>query len=145
MVMYPLISLMVIDIIFLMRWRYIITKEFTIQVFNKYFPTNERCIDHLMQIRYGKIIECPKCKKVGKFSKLTGKPAYSCSWCAHHIHPMVGTPFEKSRTSLQKWFYAIYLFTTTRHGVSARELQRQLGVTLKTAWRIGHQIRKYMA
>jgi len=57
---------------------------------------------------------------------------------------MVGTPFEKSRTPLQKWFYAMYLFTTTRHGVPAKELQRQLGVTYKCAWRMGHEIRKYM-
>jgi len=57
---------------------------------------------------------------------------------------MVGTPFEKSHTPLQKWFYAIYLFTTSKHGVPAKELQRQLGVTYKTAWRMGHEIRKYM-
>ena len=58
---------------------------------------------------------------------------------------MVGTPFAKSRTPLQKWFYAMYLFTTTRHGVAAKELQRQLGVTYKCAWRLGHELRKYMA
>jgi transposase-like protein len=57
---------------------------------------------------------------------------------------MAGTPFEKSRTPLRKWFYAMYLFTTSRHGVPAKELQRQLGVTYKTAWRMGHEIRKYM-
>jgi transposase-like protein len=57
---------------------------------------------------------------------------------------MQGTPFENTRTPLQKWFYAMYLFTTTRHGVPAKELQRQLGVTYKTAWRMGHEIRKYM-
>jgi hypothetical protein len=57
---------------------------------------------------------------------------------------MAGTPFEKSRTSLRKWFYAMYLFTTSRHGVPAKELQRQLGVTYKCAWRMGHEIRKYM-
>ena len=54
-------------------------------------------------------------------------------------------PFAKSRTPLQKWFYAMYMFTTTRHGVAAKELQRQLGVTYKTAWRMGHELRKYMA
>ena len=65
--------------------------------------------------------------------------------CGHHIHPMAGTPFERSRTPLQKWFYAMYLFTTSRHGVPAKELQRQLGVTYKCAWRMGHEIRKYMS
>ena len=58
---------------------------------------------------------------------------------------MVGTPFHKSHTPLQKWFYAMYLFTTTRHGVPAKELQRQLAVNYKTAWRMGHEIRKYLA
>jgi len=58
---------------------------------------------------------------------------------------MVGTPFHKSHTPLQKWFYAMYLFCTSRHGVPAKELQRQLSVTYKTAWRMGHEIRKYMA
>jgi hypothetical protein len=58
---------------------------------------------------------------------------------------MVGTPFERSHTPLQKWFYAMYLFTTSRHGVPAKELQRQLSVTYKTAWRMGHEIRKHMA
>ena len=52
---------------------------------------------------------------------------------------------ERSRTPLQKWFYAIYLFSTSRHGVAAKELQRQLGVTYKTAWRMAHEIRKHMA
>ena len=57
----------------------------------------------------------------------------------------MNTPFAKTRTPLQLWFYAIYLFTTSRHGVSAKELERQLGVTYKTAWRMGHEIRKHMA
>lgn len=58
---------------------------------------------------------------------------------------MVGSIFEKSRTPLQLWFYAIFLFTTSRHGVSGKELQRQLGVTYKTAHRMGTLIRKHMA
>jgi hypothetical protein len=58
---------------------------------------------------------------------------------------MAGTPFERSRTPLQKWYYAMFLFTSTGNGVPATELQRALGVTYKCAWRIGHEIRKYMA
>lgn len=97
-----------------------------------------------MALRYGESLDCPKCSKHGKFSRIKKMPAFQCAWCGHHIHPMSGTPFAKSRTSLQKWFYAMYLFTTTRHGVPAKELQRQLGVTYKCAWRIGTEIRKYM-
>ncbi len=120
------------------------SKQFTIKDFFKQFPDDDACLDHLMTVRYGKTLECPKCHKTGPFSRLSKVPAYSCPWCGHHIHPMQGTPFERTHTPLQKWFYAMYLFTTTRNGVSAKELQRQLGVTYKTAWRIGHEIRKYM-
>ncbi len=120
------------------------TKTFTITDFFARFPTDEACLDHLMATRYGEKVVCPKCGKEGRFARLKKLPAYSCPSCGHHIHPMAGTPFERSRTPLQKWFYAMYLFTTTRNGVAAKELQRQLGVTYKCAWRIGHEIRKYM-
>ena len=117
----------------------------TVTEFFRQFPTDDACLEHLWQVRFGDEVECPKCGKVGKFYRLSKAPAYSCPRCGHHIHPMVGTPFAKSHTPLQKWFYAMYLFTTTRHGVAAKELQRQLGVTYKCAWRMGHEIRKYMA
>lgn len=119
-------------------------KFFTVQDFFKRFPDDESCLQHLMITRYGQELACPKCHKHGKFSKIKKLPAYQCAWCGHHIHPMVGTPFERSTTPLQKWFYAMYLFTTSRHGVPAKELQRQLSVTYKTAWRMGHEIRKYL-
>ena len=74
-----------------------------------------------------------------------GRAGLLVPWCGHHLHPTVGTPFEQTRTPLQLWFYAIHLFTTTRHGVSAKELERQLGVTYKTAWRMAGLIRQHMA
>ena len=120
-------------------------KMFTVLDFYKRFSNDDACLDHLMKLRHGNPLDCPKCDRNAKFYKLSKEPAYSCEWCGHHIHPMVGTSFEGSRTPLQKWFYAMYLFTTSRHGVPAKELQRQLGVTYKTAWRMGHEIRKYMA
>lgn len=98
-----------------------------------------------MKLRFGETLACPKCGKTGRFARIRKLPAYACPWCGHHIHPMVGTPFAKSHTPLTKWFHAMYLFTASRHGVPAKELQRQLGVTYKTAWRMGHEIRKYMA
>ena len=116
---------------------------FNIQDFFRRFPDDGACLDHLFRLKYGIEPACPKCGEIGAFHRLKKMPAYTCN-CGHHIHPMVGTPFEKSRTSLQKWFYAMYLFTTTRHGVPAKELQRQLGVTYKTAFRMAHKIREYM-
>lgn len=120
-------------------------KPMTVGEFFKLFPDDASCLNHLMLARWGLEIECPKCWKKGRFAKLAKVPAYSCPSCGHHVHPMVGTPFENSSTPLQKWFYAMYLFTTSRHGVPAKELQRQLGVTYKTAWRMAHLIRMYMA
>ena len=117
----------------------------TVQDFFKQFPDDDTCLDYLMKLRHGEVIECPKCGKEGRFARIKKMPAYSCPWCGHHIHPMVGTPFHKSRTPLQKWFYAMYLFTSTRHGVPTKELQRQLGVTYKTAFRMAHKIREYMS
>ena len=118
--------------------------DFTITDFFDRFPNDDKCLDHLWLIRFGGDYKCPKCALLGKFHRVRKRPVYECQ-CGHQISPMMGTPFAKSRTSLRKWFYAMYLFTTSRHGVPAKELQRQLGVTYKCAWRMGHEIRKYMS
>jgi len=119
-------------------------KTQTIQQFFKQFPDDDTCLNHIMDVRYGMHNQCPKCEQETNWSRVRSQRAFACQWCGHHLYPCVGTPFEKSRTSLQLWFYAIYLFTKTRSGVSAKELERQLGVTYKCAWRMGHQIRKHM-
>jgi len=117
----------------------------TVREFFKKFPDDETCLRHVMDIRYGREHTCQKCGKVAKFYKLKNRNAFSCEWCGNHVYPCSGTLFEGSRTPLQLWFYAIYLFSTSRHGVPAKELERQLGVTYKAAWRMGHEIRKHMA
>jgi transposase len=118
-------------------------KSWTIKQFMETYPDDDACLAHLFETRYGKEPICPKCGQIGTFHKLRKLPAYTCN-CGHHIHPMAGTPFERSRTPLKTWFYVMFLFCATRNGLSAKEIQRQIGVTYKTAWRIGHEIRKYM-
>lgn len=118
-------------------------KAMNIQDFFKQFPNDDACLSHLFLTRFGSEYACDRCGVVGGFKRLSKMPAYTCN-CGNHIHPMAGTPFERSRTPLQKWYYAMFLFTTTRNGVSAKEIQRQLGVTYKCAWRIAHKIREYM-
>lgn len=120
-------------------------KQTNVRQFFQKFPTDDACLEHLFNVRFGQGHECPKCKRAAKWYRLESEKAYSCQWCGHHIHPMVGSIFEKSRTPLQLWFYAIFLFTTSKHGVSGKELQRQLGVTYKTAWRMAALIREHMA
>ena len=117
----------------------------TVQQFFKQFPSDNACLDFLMRKHYGETLDCPKCHKHGKFHRIKRHPAYKCAWCGYEIYPMIGTIFAGSHTPLQKWFYAIYLFTTTRHGVPALELQRQLGVSYPTALRMAHKIREHMA
>jgi transposase len=119
-------------------------KALTITDFFKKFPTDEACIAHLFELRFGLNYGCPKCGEIGTFRKLAKHPAYTCN-CGNHVHPMQGTIFQDTHTPLAKWFYAIYLFTTTRHGVPAKELQRQLGVSYPTAFRMAHLIRAHMA
>ena len=119
-------------------------RTLTAHEFFETFRTEDACLEYMMATRYGNPLGCPKCGSVGQFAKLQKLPAYACPTCGHHVHPMADTIFHRSHIPLQKWFYAIYLFTTSRHGVPAKELQRQLGVSYPTAFRMGHQIRKLM-
>ena len=108
------------------------------------FPSDAACLEHVMDVRYGLRHPCDKCLNLSTFHRIADRPAFSCARCGHHVYPCAGTIFQDTRTPLQMWFFAIYLFIATRHGVSGKELQRQLGVTYKTAWRIGQQVRKLM-
>lgn len=121
--------------------------KYTFKQFQAEYPDDGACLDRIMERRYGgTTITCPGCGTVeSKFHRITKRRAYACQNCGHHVYPCVGTPFEKSRTKLTLWFFAMYLMTTTRHGVAAKELERQLGVTYKTAWRMAHELRKLMA
>ncbi len=120
------------------------TAKLTVRQFFEHFSSDQACLDHVMDVRYGHRHTCYACKHEATFHQITGRRAYACSLCGDHVYPCAGTIFEDSRTSLQLWFYAIYLFVVTRHGVSGKELQRVLGVTYKCAWRMGHQIRELM-
>ncbi len=116
--------------------------KLTITEFFKRFPDEDTCLAHVMNVRYGLRHTCRKCGVVdASFHRLKNRRAYACAHCGDNVYPTAGTVLQDTRTPLQLWFYAIYLFVTTRHGVSGKELQRQLGVTYKTAWRMGHQLR----
>ena len=100
------------------------------------FPTDRVCLDYLLRLRFGTRIDCPKCSRTAKFHKIRQIPAYACQWCGYHLHPMAQTRFARSRIGLRHWFHAVFLFADGNNGMSARELQRALGLTYKTAWRI---------
>lgn len=119
--------------------------KYTIKQFNSKYRTEDICLQEVFNNRYSDLKICPNCKLNTKFHKLTDRKCYSCQCCGYQIHPLAGTIFHKSCTPLRVWFYAIFLFSNSKNGVSAMELQRQLGVTYKCAWRIGKQIRILMS
>lgn len=121
------------------------SQKFTINDFNAMFPNDAACLDWLRGYLYPDGIECKICDRVTKHHRDAGRPSYSCDYCGHHEHPTAGTIFHKSPTPLRLWFYAIYLMSSTRCGISAKQIQRETGVTYKTAWRMFNKIRKLLA
>ena len=117
----------------------------TLRQFQDRFPTEESCLDHLMRVRYGDRHDCEKCGRNAHFYRVKARRSYACEYCGAQVYPTAGTPFDRTRTPLRDWFLVMHMFTTSRNGVAAKEVERQLGVTYKTAWRMCHEIRKYMA
>ena len=120
------------------------TNKYTIKDFNKQFPTDDACLDFIFKALYPQSVNCPVCGKVTPHYKRTGVKVYACEFCGHSVSPTAGTIFHKSETPLRSWFYAMFLMSTTKTGISAKQLQRETGVTYKTAWRMFNQIRKLM-
>lgn len=120
-------------------------RNYSIKDFNKQFPDDDACLDWLRQHRFPKMIDCPVCKQPRLFHRVTKRKVYECDRCGYQISPTAGTILHKSPTSMRSWFYAAFLLSSTRTGISAKQLQRELGVTYKTAWRMFTQIRKLMS
>jgi transposase len=131
-----------------MKVKQSIPKElrFTVAQFYEKFPNDDACLEYLKEKRYpGSVAHCQKCQRERKHYRVTGRPAYACDHCGKMISPMAGTIFEHSSTRLQTWFYAMYLMGSTRCGISAKQIQRETGVTYKTAWRMFKQIRSLLS
>jgi transposase-like protein len=126
--------------------------DYSLMEFMQDFATDAACLDWLWRNRYsadGIHATCPKCEQTREFARYETsqqRQSWTCMGCGYHLHPTAGTVFHKSSTSLHLWFYAMYLMTSTRCGISAKQLERELGVTYKTAWRMAYLIRnKLMA
>ena len=115
-----------------------------IREFQKRFPDEDSCLNHLMRVRFGERLTCFKCQKRATYYRTKSRRSFTCEHCGYQVYPTAGTPFESTRTPLRDWFYVMFLFCASRNGVAAKEVQRQLGVTYKTAWRMCNLIRKYM-
>lgn len=126
--------------------------DYSVTEFLREFPDDAACLEHLWRSRYspdGEHAHCLKCDRERRFKRYAtkqGRQSWTCTGCGHHVHPTAGTIFAKSSTSLRLWFHAMYLMTSTRCGISAKQLERELGVSYRTAWRMMNRIRnKLMA
>jgi len=131
-----------------MKAKQSIPKElrYTVGDFNREFPNDDACLEYIKEHRWPKgITQCEKCKVDRKHYRVSGRTAYACDHCGNHIYPLAATIFEKSTTPLKTWFYAMYLMGSTRCGISAKQIQRETGVTYKTAWRMFKQIRSLLS
>lgn len=91
---------------------------------------------------------CPHCGGFERIGLMGGKStrigAYKCYQCRKPFTVKVGTIFEASHVPLRFWLQAMFLMASSKKGISANQLHRTLGVTLKTAWFMAHRIREAM-
>ena len=111
--------------------------KYGIRDFEQDFPNEEACIKTVFEAHHSS-----KCSCGGNYKPLKGRRQYQCSKCRYQIAPTSGTIFSKSDTPLRMWFMAIFHFSNAKSGYSAKQLERDLNVTYKTAWRILNRIRK---
>jgi transposase len=119
-------------------------QKYTVLDFEKEFPDDDACLQWLVEFLYPQGIHCAKCDRITKHHKVVSRKSYSCDHCGHHVHPTAGTIYHKSSTPLRIWFKAVHLMASSRCGISAKHLQREIGVTYKTAWRMFQQIRSML-
>lgn len=119
--------------------------QMTYSKFMALFPDNDACVAYLKEKFYPDGSACPGCGAFTKFHRIKSRAAYSCQHCRHQVYPTAGTIFHKSTTSLQLWFWAIFLMSSTRCGISAKQLEREIGVSYPTAHRMFKQIRSLLS
>jgi transposase len=120
--------------------------RYSMRGFNIEFPDDGACLEYIKEQRWPDgMVPCSRCAKKTKHHRVGNRTAYACQSCGNHIYPLAGTIFEKTSTSLKTWFYAMYLMGSTRCGISAKQVQRETGVTYKTAWRMFKQIRTLLS
>ena len=116
--------------------------KYSTKDFDRDFPNDDACLEWLKNNRWPDGIYCKKCDKVTKHYRIKRRPVYSCGFCGNHVNPMADTIFEGTKFDhLRLWFKAIAYMAVTRCGISSRQLSRDLGVTVKTGYRMFCQIR----
>jgi transposase-like protein len=115
---------------------------YSIEEFREDFSDENACLKWLKEYLYPSGLHCLKCQSVTPHARVIGRRSYSCARCGHHLHPTVGTIYHHSRKPLHLWFEAIYRVTSTAGLTTAKQLEQELKVNYKTAWRMWKEIRK---
>lgn len=112
------------------------------------FKDADKAREYLEALRWPHGPVCPHCGVINRAYKLEGKAhrpgVYKCADCREQFTVTVGTVFERSKVGLHLWLQAVYLMSASKKGISAKQLERMLGVTYKTAWFMAHRIREAM-
>ena len=116
--------------------------KYTFAEFKKDFPNNDAILERILEANGGRERECPKCKRQTKFYRIRKRQCYSCQWCGAHMYPAVGTVFDRRRTGLDKWFYAMLIITSDPYGVNGPILAKALGTNRWSAWRMIKRLRQ---
>ena len=109
------------------------------------FRSEDKCREYLEDLRWPDVVRCPRCGN-DSTSWIEGRKQHECNEasCRYQFSVTAGTFFHDSHLPLWKWFLAIYLIGESKKGISAKQLQRTLGVSYKTAWYLGHRVRSAM-
>lgn len=118
-------------------------QDMDLVTFQQHFATEEACRDRLFKLRWPEGFRCPRCGCDTAYF-LEKRMLYQCTSCKRQTSLTAGTVMHKTRTPLVKWFWAIYLVSTDKRGLSALALSRKVGIGLKCAWTMLHKIRKAM-
>jgi transposase len=118
--------------------------DFSLKQFTLKFPNDDICLEEIRRSHFPEGIYCKKCKKITRHYRIKNRPVYTCKFCREQTSPLAGTIFEKTTTPLRLWFYALFLMTQMRANISIVTMQKEIGVTYKTAWRMYNSILKLM-
>lgn len=112
------------------------------------FQDADKAREYLEALRWPNGAVCPHCGSLGKHLVLSGSKCrpglYKCADCYQQFTVTVGTVFERSKIALNVWLQAVHLMCASKKGISAKQLERMLGVSYKTAWFMAHRIREAM-
>ncbi len=107
------------------------------------FADEDKCRAYLEELRWPDGVRCPRCDS-DKVSRIVKRNQFDCDSCRYQFSVTAGTLFHDSHLPLRKWFLATYLIAESKKGISAKQIQRSLGTSYKTAWYLGHRIRAVM-